>query len=225
MRDASKTGSSKTGSSKTGPSTTARGPLWTALACAAVVFGMTGLAFASVPLYAMFCKATGYDGTPRVGLAPAASDGTAAVAPMRVHFDTNVAKTLSWRFRPEARNVETVPGRTSTVFFSVTNTGTAPSTGIAVFNVQPELMGGYFVKVECFCFQEHTLQPGETQEFPLVFYVDPKVREDADIADLREMTLSYTYYPSRNGAPVEASAKVSDRAGDKPSDKPGGTTF
>ena len=199
----------------------ARGPLWTALACACVVFGMTGLAFASVPLYAMFCKATGFDGTPRVGLAPAPSDGAAAVVPMRVRFDTNVAKTLSWRFRPEARNVETVPGRTSTVFFTVTNTGTAPSTGIAVFNVQPELMGGYFVKVECFCFQEHTLQPGESQEFPLVFYVDPKVREDADIADLREMTLSYTYYPSKNGAPVEASVKAETKS----DGRPGATTF
>ena len=179
-----------------------RGALWTVLACGGVVVGMTGLAFASVPLYAMFCKATGFDGTPRVGSAPTAGDGEAALAPMTVHFDTNVASNLSWRFRPEARHVETVPGKTSTVFFRVKNEGVTPSTGIAVFNVQPDLMGSYFVKVQCFCFEEHTLQPGESVDFPLVFYVDPKVRQDPDIGDLREMTLSYTYYVSKNGSPA-----------------------
>ena len=192
---------------------TGRATLWTALACFSVVAGMTGLAFASVPLYALFCKATGFDGTPRVGSAPVAGN-TEAGKPITVRFDTNVAKNLSWRFRPEMRSVVSVPGATSTVFFRVTNTGTTPSTGIAVFNVQPDLMGSYFVKVQCFCFSEHTLQPGESQEFPLVFYVDPKLREDADIAAIGEMTLSYTYYASKNGAPTAAvtGASLQDKA-------------
>jgi len=178
-----------------------RSALWTVAACGGVVVGMTGLAFASAPLYAMFCKATGFDGTPRVGLAPVAGDGADA-APVSVHFDTNVAPGLTWAFRPEARSVEAVPGKTSTVFFKVKNTGTAPATGIAVFNLQPALTGSYFVKVQCFCFEEHTLQPGESQEFPLVFYVEPKLRQDPDIGDIREMTLSYTYYASKNGSPA-----------------------
>lgn len=187
--------------------TSNRSASWTAFACVAVVAGMTGLAFASVPLYALFCKATGFDGTPRVGAAPTAVVDGAAAKPLIVHFDTNVAAGLPWRFRPEVRSVSTTPGATSTVFFKVTNTGTAPSTGIAVFNVQPDLMGSYFVKVQCFCFNEHTLQPGESMDFPLVFYVDPKLREDADIADIPEMTLSYTYFASKNGEPATASVE------------------
>lgn len=177
---------------------------WTAIACVGVVVGMTGLAFASVPLYDLFCKATGYDGTPRVGVAPMAASGDPATKPLTVRFDTNVAPNLSWQFQPETRSVEAVPGETKTVFFKVKNVGATPATGIATFNVQPGLMGSYFVKIQCFCFDEHTLQPGESMDFPLVFYVDPKLRQDADIADLGEMTLSYTYFASRNGSPQAA---------------------
>jgi cytochrome c oxidase assembly protein subunit 11 len=185
---------------------TAKTVRWTAIACVGVVVGMTGLAFASVPLYDLFCKATGYDGTPRKGLALTAAGDTAATKPVTVRFDTNVAPNLSWRFQPEAPSVEAVPGETKTVFFKVKNVGPKPSTGIATFNVQPGLMGSYFVKIQCFCFDEHTLQPGETMDFPLVFYVDPRLREDADIADIGEMTLSYTYFVSRNGSPQAAVA-------------------
>ncbi|MGX5775507.1 cytochrome c oxidase assembly protein [Methylorubrum zatmanii] len=184
----------------------ARGARRTVLVCVGVVLGMGGLAAASAPLYSLFCKATGFNGTPLVGAAPTASAGEVS-APLTVRFDTNVSKALSWRFQPEQSSVDAVPGQTATVFFKVTNTGSTPSTGIAVFNVQPELMGGYFVKVQCFCFDEHTLQPGESAEFPLVFYVDPALRKDPDIGDLSEMTLSYTYYPSKNGAPVAEAAK------------------
>lgn len=181
----------------------------TAIACVAIVAGMTGLAFASVPLYDLFCKATGYEGTPRVGSAPAApAMGTTALKPLTVHFDTNVAPNLSWQFRPETRTVTAVPGETKTVFFKVSNLGTQPAKGIATFNVQPGLMGSYFVKVQCFCFEEHTLQPGETLEFPLAFYIDAKLRQDDDIADLTEMTLSYTYFASKNGDPTKAAEVV-----------------
>jgi cytochrome c oxidase assembly protein subunit 11 len=175
----------------------------TALACAGLAFGMIGLAFASVPLYDMFCKATGYDGTPRTGRAPTAA---AIDDSMVVHFDTNVSSALPWRFQAESPKVEARLGETKTVFFRVKNTGSTPSTGIATFNVQPGLMGSFFVKVQCFCFNEQTLQPGETMDFPVVFYIDPEVRKDSNTAHLSEMTLSYTYFASKNGQPTAALA-------------------
>ena len=188
----------------------ARGTRRTALACAGLVAGMTGLAFASVPLYDLFCKATGYEGTPRVGAAPAATNGEASrLAPLTVRFDTNVGPSLPWRFRPEVSSVVAQLGETKTVFFKVKNEGAQAVTGVSTFNVQPGLMGSYFVKVQCFCFEEHTLQPGETMEFPLVFYIDPKLRQDADIPDLSEMTLSYTYFVSKKGGAI---AQRSDAA-------------
>ncbi|NEU11581.1 cytochrome c oxidase assembly protein [Methylobacterium sp. BTF04] len=175
----------------------------TAFACAGLAFGMIGLAFASVPLYDMFCKATGYDGTPRTGAAPKA---IALDDSMIVRFDTNVSSSLPWRFQAESPQVVAHLGETKTVFFRVKNTGTTPSTGIATFNVQPSLMGGFFVKIECFCFNEQTLKPGETMDFPVVFYIDPAVRQDSNTAHLTEMTLSYTYFASKNGQPTAALA-------------------
>ncbi|MGU3540164.1 cytochrome c oxidase assembly protein [Methylobacterium sp. A54F] len=186
----------------------------TALACAALVAGMTGLAFASVPLYDAFCKATGYDGTPRQGPAPGAAVAANGDS-MVVHFDTNVSSSLPWKFRAESGQVEARLGETQTVFFRVKNTGTVPSTGIATFNVQPGLMGGYFVKVECFCFKEQTLQPGETLDFPVVFYIDPAVRTDSNTSHLSEMTLSYTYFASKNGQPATAALATTGEAGKK----------
>ncbi|WP_375407877.1 cytochrome c oxidase assembly protein [uncultured Methylobacterium sp.] len=175
----------------------------TALACVALVLAMGGLAFAAAPLYDLFCKATGFDGTPRRGVASASATSDDS---MLIRFDTNVAASLPWRFRAETREVNAKLGETKTVFFRVTNTGTTPSTGIATFNVQPALMGGFFFKVQCFCFNEQTLQPGETMDFPVVFYVDPAVRNDSNTAALTEMTLSYTYFASKNGQPTAALA-------------------
>jgi cytochrome c oxidase assembly protein subunit 11 len=180
-----------------------RGANRTALACAGLAVGMVGLAFASVPLYDAFCKATGYDGTPRQGPALAASAARVDDS-MVVHFDTNVAPGLPWKFAAETNSVEAKLGETKTVFFRVQNTGTKPSTGVATFNVQPGLMGGYFVKIACFCFNAQTLQPGETLDVPVVFYIDPAVRDDSNTAHLSEMTLSYTYFASKNGEPVTA---------------------
>ncbi|MBX9930277.1 MAG: cytochrome c oxidase assembly protein [Methylobacterium sp.] len=178
----------------------------TAFACVALVLTMGGLAFASSPLYDLFCKATGFDGTPR------RADASSAVASddsMVVRFDTNVAPSLPWRFQSEVREVTAKLGETKTVFFRVKNVGTTPTTGIATFNVQPALMGGYFFKIQCFCFNEQTLQPGETMEFPVVFYIDPDVRKDSNTAQWSEMTLSYTYFASKNGQPTAALATPS----------------
>ncbi|WP_267420859.1 cytochrome c oxidase assembly protein [Methylobacterium sp. GC_Met_2] len=191
-----------------------RGANRTALACAGLAVGMVGLAFASVPLYDAFCKATGYDGTPRQGPALAASAARADDS-MVVHFDTNVAPGLPWKFAAETNSVEAKLGETKTVFFRVQNTGTKPATGVATFNVQPGLMGGYFVKIACFCFNAQTLQPGETLDVPVVFYVDPAVRDDSNTAHLSEMTLSYTYFASKNGEPVTAAAAIPAPPGTK----------
>lgn len=187
-----------------------RGVRLTLIACLGLVAGMTALAFAFVPLYDLFCKVTGYDGTPIVGRGPSA---TRAEGTMTVHFDTNVAPGLPWRFRAEAPRVEARLGETQTVFFRVTNTASVPTTGTATFNVQPGLLGGYFVKIQCFCFNEQTLQPGETMDFPVVFYVDPVARTDANTRDYAEMTLSYTYFASRNGQPTAALATTGAGAG------------
>ncbi|TXM69533.1 cytochrome c oxidase assembly protein [Methylobacterium sp. WL120] len=187
--------------------------LRTAFACAGMAVGMIGLAFASVPLYDAFCKATGYDGTPRQG--PALTAGVSTDDSMVVHFDTNVSASLPWRFKAESRRVEARLGETKTVFFQVKNTGATPSTGVATFNVQPGLMGSYFVKIECFCFKEQTLQPGEALDVPVVFYIDPEVRKDSNTAHLSEMTLSYTYFASKNGEPIPAAIAATGTTGTK----------
>jgi cytochrome c oxidase assembly protein subunit 11 len=171
----------------------------TAFACVGVAVGMVGLAYASVPLYDLFCKVTGFGGTPivRDENGSAIMDRTIAV-----RFDSNVAPGLSWRFSPEKPEVKVKLGETTTVYYKVTNTGDRPSTGIATYNVQPDLAGTYFSKLECFCFTEQTLQPGETLESAVVFYVDPRLVQDSDVKDLTSITLSYTYFPSKGGKPV-----------------------
>jgi cytochrome c oxidase assembly protein subunit 11 len=168
----------------------------TALACVGVAVGMVGLAYASVPLYDLFCKVTGFGGTP-ITRADNASDVVNRT--IAVRFDANVAPGLKWRFTPETPEVKVKLGETTTVLYKVTNTGDKPATGIATYNVQPDLAGTYFSKLECFCFTEQTLQPGETLESAVVFYVDPRLVEDSDVKDLSSITLSYTYFPSKGG--------------------------
>lgn len=182
---------------------TARNIRRTAIACTAFVFAMVGVAFASVPLYDLFCRMTGFDGTPLVGKGPSARVADDAVD---VRFDVNVQAGLPWRFVPEVPRVTARLGETQTVFFKVTNTARTPATGIATFNIQPPLAGGFFVKIQCFCFNEQVLQPGETMDFPVVFYVDPDLRNDINTRALTEITLSYTYFPSKNARPVTAAA-------------------
>ncbi|WP_262296193.1 cytochrome c oxidase assembly protein [Microvirga sesbaniae] len=171
----------------------------TAFACVGIVVGMVGLAYASVPLYDLFCKVTGFGGTPIVRDANGSEIMDRTIA---IRFDSNVAPGLNWRFAPEKPEVTVRLGETATVYYKVTNTGDKPSTGIATYNVQPDLAGTYFSKLECFCFTEQTLQPGETLESAVVFYVDPRLVEDGDVKDLTSLTLSYTYFPSKGGKPV-----------------------
>ena len=178
----------------------------TAFACVGIVLGMIGLAYASVPLYDLFCKVTGFGGTP---IARADNGSDVLDRTISVRFDANVSPSLPWRFAPETSEVKVKLGQTTTVYYKVTNTGDKPSTGIATYNVQPDLAGSYFSKLECFCFTEQTLQPGETLESAVVFYVDPRLAQDADVKDLTSITLSYTYFPSKGGKPVaEATAST-----------------
>ncbi|WP_201837877.1 cytochrome c oxidase assembly protein [Microvirga zambiensis] len=171
----------------------------TAFACVGIVVGMVGLAYASVPLYDLFCKVTGFGGTPIVR----DENGSEVMDRIiSVRFDSNVAPGLNWRFSPEKPEVKVKLGETTTVYYKVTNAGDRPSTGIATYNVQPDLAGTYFSKLECFCFTEQTLQPGETLESAVVFYVDPRLVQDPDVKDLTSITLSYTYFPSKGGKPV-----------------------
>jgi cytochrome c oxidase assembly protein subunit 11 len=180
----------------------------TAALCGALVVAMVGVAYAAVPLYDLFCRTTGFGGTPMVGTsAPAtASDRTVSV-----RFDSNVSPALNWRFVAETHEITARLGEPQTVMFKVTNAGPAPSTGIATFNVTPELIGGYFVKIACFCFTEQTLQPGETLESAVVFYVDPDMAKDANTKDIPAVTLSYTYFQSKNGAPVTTAAAAAGK--------------
>jgi cytochrome c oxidase assembly protein subunit 11 len=168
----------------------------TALLCVAVLFGMTGAAFAAVPLYRAFCQATGFDGTVRrAESAPAAAlDRT-----MVVRFDAN-SRNLPWTFKMSQVSQTVKIGETGLAFYTATNTSDRPVTGTAVYNVVPEAAGPHFRKIQCFCFTEQTIAPGETVEFPVVYFVDPELATDPDAKRIDEITLSYTFYPSTPGA-------------------------
>jgi cytochrome c oxidase assembly protein subunit 11 len=158
---------------------------------ALVALAMLGLAFASVPLYRAFCQLTGFDGTPlRAARAPGAVAGQVGV-----RFDANINPALPWKFEPVQERVRIAPGGRTQIFYRATNLTARTTTGQAVFNVTPEITGKYFSKIECFCFTEQTLKGGQSVDMPVIFYVDPKIREDADTRDIDEITLSYTFYP------------------------------
>lgn len=171
----------------------------TALVLSGVAGLMLGAAFAAVPLYDLFCKATGFGGTPLVRQGNESLLGKRHIA---VRFDANVAPGLAWRFEAEQPEVDVRVGATTTVHYKVTNDGPRPMTGMATFNVQPAQAGAYFVKIQCFCFTEHTLQPGESLEAPVVFYVDPDIEKNAELNGIHSITLSYTYFPAKNGQPL-----------------------
>ena len=163
-----------------------------ALLLAGLVACMTGLAFASVPLYRLFCQVTGYEGTTR--RASAAPD-TVLDRSITVSFDANVGQGISWRFEPVQREQRLNIGEQGLAFYRATNLSDKPQVGMAVFNVTPHKAGSYFNKIECFCFTEQTLKPGESVNMPVIFFVDPKIREDQDTKPIDEITLSYTFYP------------------------------
>ena len=167
----------------------------TLVACLAVVMLMVGAAYAAVPLYRLFCQLTGFGGTTQV--AQTAPEGALGRA-ISVRLDSNVAPGLMWSFKPETPVVSLKIGETTTVFYKITNRGPRTTTAQATYNVQPDLAGRYFNKLQCFCFSDLTLKPGETLDVPVVFFVDPALVSDEDIARLDTITLSYTFFPSKN---------------------------
>lgn len=169
--------------------------------CLAALAVMGALTAASPTLYRIFCQVTGYGGTTQRANAP--SDRVLDRI-MTVRFDANVAPKLAgWKFEPVQHTMDVKVGENSLAFFRATNTSDKPLTGTAAFNVAPDTMGLYFSKIECFCFTEQTLQPGQTVDMPVSFFIDPKMVEDRDTAGLSNLTLSYVFYPANKTADVE----------------------
>lgn len=163
---------------------------------ALLVAAMIGLAFASVPLYRMFCQVTGLGGTTmRADEAAAAAVRPVAGRSVSIRFDANVSRDLMWTFRP-VQTQRTVPiGERNMAVYRARNLSTRPLAGTATFNVTPVQAGRYFSKIQCFCFTEQILQPGQEVQMPVVFYVDPAILNDPAARDISEITLSYTFYP------------------------------
>lgn len=157
----------------------------------AAVAAMVGLVAASVPLYDLFCRVTGYGGTTKV----ADHAATPTNRPITVRFDASKAKDLPWRFRPAQNKVETHLGEQVLVFYTATNTSDRAVVGTATFNVTPAKAGQYFNKVQCFCFTEQRLEPGQSVEMPVTFFVDPGLALDETTNEVTTITLSYTFYP------------------------------
>ena len=177
-----------------------------ALTLAGLVAGMVGLSFAAVPLYRMFCQATGFGGVPQV--AEAAPD-TVLDRKIKIRFDTNVDRDLPWQFEAEQRSVDVRIGESALIFFKAHNNTGKSVSGTAGFNVAPEIAGRYFTKIECFCFRQQTLAAGQGIEMPVTFFVDPKIVEDMSTKNIEEITLSYTFY--RSDDPSDVAAAPGDR--------------
>lgn len=191
-----------------------------AIFCLALVAGMGGLAYASVPLYQLFCQVTGYGGTTRINSTIAGI--VATDYEMKVRFDANVSSDLGWDFKPVQREVIIKAGEQTKISYLATNQTSETLTGTATFNVTPQSAGAYFNKMECFCFTKTTLKPGESLDMPVVFFIDPDIANETETRNIRSITLSYTFYPSEPTAkPVaklesQTSVKMSQ---DIPQDK------
>jgi cytochrome c oxidase assembly protein subunit 11 len=188
-----------------------------ALILGGVAAFMTGMAFAAVPLYGLICTATGMGGATQRVEKPSERVLDKSII---VRFDANILPKLKWRFEPVEREVKLRIGETKLAFYAVASRADQTTTGTATFNVTPEIAGRYFDKIECFCFKEQTLKPGETAELPVSFYVDPAIMDDPDARGVREITLSYTFFPSvaASGRPLKSSA--ADPAATAPAAQP-----
>jgi cytochrome c oxidase assembly protein subunit 11 len=180
-----------------------------AAACGAFVAGMVGMAYASVPLYDWFCRTTGFGGRTQVATGAPAQTLERKIT---VRFDANVGGGLPWRFEPEQNSIRVKLGEVVTVNYVVTNLAARTTVGLAAYNVTPPTIGSYFQKINCFCFTEQKLGPGEKREMAVVFYVDPALAKDWEQDDLNSITLSYSFYPVREPArPVAEGTTTSGR--------------
>ena len=173
-----------------------------------VAVAMLGLGFASDPLYDTFCKVTGYAGTPKI-----ADDNLSEVIDrvVTVEFDSNVAQDLPWKFRPDQRRMDVQLGQSGLAYYTVENTSDYAVTGVASFNVMPIKAAPFFIKTDCFCFEEQTIQAGETLSLPVIFFVDPQMDEDKRLNEIKTITLSYTFFPSEEGEmPAELTAAATN---------------
>jgi len=175
-----------------------RRDLLVAAACGVFAAGMVGMAFAAVPLYDWFCRTTGFGGTPMLA---SAAPAQALDRKVIVRFDANVAGGLPWRFMPEQSFVEVRVGDVLTVNYIAINESDREIVGNATYNVSPPTVGAYFSKINCFCFTEQRLAPGEKREMPVVFFIDPKLVQDSEHDNLNTITLSYTMYRVRQSEP------------------------
>ena len=176
-----------------------------ALAASAVFVAMVGMAYASVPLYKIFCQKTGFGGTTqRAAKAP----DKATNQFINVRFDANTSSELNWRFQPKQTVMRVKIGEQNMAYFEATNLSGREKTGSAIYNVSPTIAGAYFDKIQCFCFTKQVLKPGENAEFPVVFFVDPDILKDATGRGVEEITLSYTFYPADSAKLADAQAKV-----------------
>jgi cytochrome c oxidase assembly protein subunit 11 len=178
--------------------------------CGLVVVLMVGAAYAAVPFYNWFCRATGFNGTTQV--ATAAPSAAPLARTIAVRFDSNVSGGLPWKFEPEKTEIQVHIGEVTTVYYTVTNQSARTTTGQAAYNVAPLTVGAYFEKINCFCFTEQTFAPGEKRELAVVFYVDPSIAADHDNDSLSAITLSYTFYPVRDETKPVAAGEPDKRA-------------
>jgi cytochrome c oxidase assembly protein subunit 11 len=183
-----------------------RRDLLIAFACGGVVATMVGASFAAVPLYSWFCRTTGFAGTTqRAKAAPTQTLGRT----ITVRFDSNVGPGLPWQFEPERRTIDVKLGEVVTIYYKVINEAARVTIGQAAYNVSPPTTGIYFEKINCFCFTEQTLKPGEKRDMAVVFYVDPKLAKDSEQDGTNMITLSYTFYPAKElEQPVAESASL-----------------
>jgi cytochrome c oxidase assembly protein subunit 11 len=190
--------------------TSQRRNLVIAAACAAFFAGMIGMAYAAAPIYRIFCQVTGYGGTTQrvEQYSDRVLDRT-----IKVRFDANTAGGLPWRFVPLQREVTMRIGETTKVEYTATNWSSARSSGRATFNVTPQAAGAYFNKVECFCFTDNALEPGETQQMPVVFFIDPEIVDAPELKGVTTLTLSYTFFPIEDSEPAASAARSDSTAG------------
>ncbi len=165
------------------------------LICVGVFAGMVGLTYASVPLYRIFCQATGFDGTPRIY---SAASKTVADGSIEVRFDANVAQGMPWEFRPEHTSMKVRLGENSQAFYRAHNAGAQAVVGTATFNVTPEKAAPYFNKIQCFCFTRQELKAGQVANLGVSFFVDPAIASDLTTKDVTAVTLSYTFFPAKS---------------------------
>ncbi len=180
--------------------------LLTATVLFGIVGGMVGLSFASVPLYRLFCQVTGFGGTPNTEAVSGAAEVSETI--VTVNFDANVDHDLPWRFKPAQRKVRVRLGEEVLAHYTARNTSDEPVTGTATFNVSPFKAAPYFNKIECFCFTEQTLLPGQEVDMPVLFYVDPAIAEDRNTRDVKLITLSYTFFRSDEEEADESAPEV-----------------